>query len=360
MNLAIGQVMQEKKPSFEAFARAYALLQIEADFKHVAEDFRVEEVLPFELGGEGEHVWLHIQKTGCNTEWVARQLARVAGLKPRAIGYAGLKDRHGITCQWFSVQLPGKAAPDWTGLESSEIHILQSIRHRRKLNRGALKQNRFVIRLRNLQGDDVDALESRCQLIATEGVPNYFGEQRFGHGLSNIKAAQHMFEHPHKKLPRHQRSLYLSAARSWLFNTILSQRIKLKNWNRRLEGDAFMLEGSHACFRDDASPELCDRLEQAEIHPTAVLWGSGESLVSGQCAELEAAIINDHSVLGQGLIAADVQQQRRALRVVPGELELQREAADAVLTFSLPAGTYATAVLREMLTLKERKADFVG
>lgn len=263
---------------FEQFAHAYAPLGLSVDFKTCAEDFVVDEHLPFALSGEGEHAWLHIQKRGCNTDWVAKQLAKVAGVRARNVSYAGLKDRHGITSQWFSVQLPGQPDPDWRDIESDEITVLEAKRHGRKLRRGALKENRFQIHLRNLAPDNaIEQFGQRCRSIAQEGVPNYFGEQRFGHHMGNLLSAEQMFSHPEQRIPRHQKSLYLSAARSWIFNQVLSERIHRANWNRRIQGDAFMLEGKSACFQDDTTPDIDDRLLRGDIHPTAVLWGKGNN-----------------------------------------------------------------------------------
>ena len=199
---------------FDQFAHAYEPLAISAHLKTFPEDFIVDEQLPFELSGEGEHAWLHIQKRDCNTDWVAKALAKIAGVRSRCVGYAGLKDRHGLTSQWFSVHMPGLPDPDWQQIESipgdeGNIKLLEAKRHSRKLRRGALKENRFTICLRHLKGrsDDLASLiDQRCQLIAERGVPNYFGEQRFGHDMGNLSAAAYMFSKEELRLPRHKKS----------------------------------------------------------------------------------------------------------------------------------------------------------
>jgi len=341
-------------PNYEQFIRAYEPLGITADFKTNPEDFVVEELLSFSLSGEGEHVWLYIRKRGCNTNWVADLLAKFAGLKQRAVGYAGLKDRHGVTSQWFSVHLPGMEEPDWSLLESEEISILKNVRHSRKLQRGALKENHFHITLRNVTGP-VSALSTRCELIAQQGVPNYFGEQRFGHSLANLAHSESMFLKPEKRISRHKRSLYLSAARSWLFNEILATRILNKTWNRRIAGDVFMLDGKSACFSDDGSDDLDTRIDQLEIHPTAVLWGSGHSMSQAECADLEKSIIDQWPIFRDGLVKAKVQQQRRALRVLSRDMEWSAEGDSFSLAFKLRSGSYATMVLRELVQLNEPK-----
>ena len=345
---------------FDQFEHAYAPLGISAGFKFSPEDFIVDEQLPFELSGEGEHAWLHIQKRGCNTDWVARELAKIAGLRLRCVGYAGLKDRHGITSQWFSVHMPGLPDPDWTQVELIEgeegnIKLLEATRHSKKLRRGALKENRFTIRLRDLKGDDdlATKIDQRCQLIAERGVPNYFGEQRFGHGMANLSAAAYMFSNDDLRLPRHKKSIYLSASRSWIFNRVLSQRVEQDVWDKKIPGDVFMLEGKTACFWDDGSADLDERTSNKEIHPTALLWGEGELRTQAQAAELENRIVDESPVFKQGLCQFKVQQMRRSLRVVPANMSWQRQHEDLLLSFDLPSGCYATMVLRELLELVE-------
>lgn len=143
------------------------------------EDFRVTEIPLFEPTGEGEHAWLRVRKRGTNTTWVAKQLAQLAGIRERDVSYAGLKDRHAVTEQWFSVHLPGQADPDWSAINNDSMQVLEHARHSRKLRRGALKGNVFRIVIRALAGEPVfsrEHLTKRLEQIATEGVPNYFGE----------------------------------------------------------------------------------------------------------------------------------------------------------------------------------------
>ena len=344
-----------------SFAKVYQPLAVSARLKKRVEDFIVEENISVAFSGEGEHCWLYIKKSGCNTDWVAQQLADYCGVKKMAVAYAGLKDRHAVTSQWFSVQLPGKPTPDWADFESSfaadesaeKIQVLQSVRHNRKLQRGALKSNSFKITLRDLS-DTSDAmfesLQQRCLLIAQYGVANYFGSQRFGRNYNNLDQAAKLFSRPRFKIAKHKRGIYLSAARSWLFNCILSERIDRHVWDKRLPGDAFMLDGKSACFKDDETEEIEQRLELNEIHPTAPLWGEGENMVSSQAAELEAHVIDQFPVYRDGLIAARIQSHRRACRVIPGQLEAGRLQDDFVVSFSLPAGSYATVVLAEIFS----------
>lgn len=348
-----------------SFSPVYPSLDVSAKFKLSAEDFMVEENIPFQLSGEGEHCWVYIQKRGCNTDWLAQQLAKYCGVKQMAVSYAGLKDRHAITTQWFSVQLPGLPTPNWTGFEdmfeTGIVKVLQSSRHQKKLQRGALKSNFFKITLHDLSCNDEDMLEKlkqRCLLISQKGVANYFGPQRFGRNGNNLDQAEKFFLKPNRRLPRHKRSIYLSAARSWMFNCILSERIKRKLWDVRLAGDVFMLDGKSACFRDEAEQtqneqpfeSLNERLSSGEIHPTAILWGEGESMVAAQAKELEMEVIDKFPVYRDGLIAARLQSQRRSCRVIPGDMNSYARDKSFVVSFSLPAGSYATVVLAEIFS----------
>ena len=320
----------------------------------VPEDFIVHENLAFEPFGDGEHVFLQIQKIGENTDTVARQLARFADVRQRDIGYAGLKDRHAVTTQWFSVWLPGKPEPDWTSLASDSIKILRSIRHARKLKRGALSGNRFEITVRDWQGDQAKTLE-QLALIKAKGIANYYGEQRFGNQGQNVNKALAMFSG--MKTGREQRSLYLSATRSYLFNQILSARVATGTWNQALAGDTFMFDGSKSCFKSQLpDAEILRRLEAKTIHPSGILWGKGPLDVSADALVIEQKLIDSHHDLAQGLIASGVEKARRALRVNVENLDWQfSNQATLQLCFTLPAGSYATSVLREIIGVQPTK-----
>jgi len=344
-----------RQEQFDQFAHAYPSLNISARFKQTPEDFIVAEELPFELTGQGEHAWLHVRKRNNNTDWVAARIAEYAGVKKHAVGYAGLKDRFAVTTQWFSVYLPGREDVDWNAFQLDGVDLLEATRHQRKLQRGALKHNSFTIRLRELDyagNGSIEQLMQRCELIRQHGVPNYFGEQRFGHDLGNLVDAERMFSQKRKRIPRHKRSLFLSAARSWIFNTILSQRVNAGTWNHRINGDVFMLDGRSACFRDDGTTDLDQRIDNGEIHPSAVLWGDGENMATAECEALESAMVERYPLFKQGLRDARVEQQRRAMRLLVKDIEFRHETDDLILTFSLQAGSYATMVLREIVKLK--------
>jgi tRNA pseudouridine13 synthase len=315
------------------------------------DDFVVDEQLGFEPTGDGEHVFLHIEKRGENSERVAQQLVRYAGVPKVAVGYAGMKDRNAITTQWFSVHLPGMEAPNWRGFESETVRVLASCRHNRKLKKGALTGNCFRITVRGLTACH-ESLLQRLNSVAEQGVPNYFGPQRFGRDGRNVAKAIALFQ-GRRVRDRHRRGLYLSAARSYLFNLILSERVALGNWNRALAGDAMMLNGTQRYFKADViTEEIIKRVETGDIHPTGALWGSGDHDVSGAAAALESGIADRHDVLCKGLDEQRVAISRRSLRLPLNDFRWDfPEKGCLLLTFFLPAGGYATAVLRELIDL---------
>ncbi|KGM52533.1 pseudouridine synthase [Lysobacter concretionis Ko07 = DSM 16239] len=318
------------------------------------EDFFVEELPGFEPGGSGEHLLLTVEKRGMNTAFAARRIAQWAGVGDMAIGYAGLKDRHAVTRQRFSVHLPKKIAPDLATLGDEDLKVLEHHWHGRKLPRGALAGNRFVLVLRDVEGER-DAIESRLADIAARGVPNYFGEQRFGHGGDNIGQALAMFAG--RRVRREERGMLLSAARSALFNQVLAARVAGGCWDTPLEGEVWMLDGSRSVFGPEPFNDiLAQRLAAFDIHPSGPLWGSGELRSAGESAALERAAVADEvsAQLRQGLEHAGLKQERRALRLHPGNLAWRwPDSATLELGFSLPPGTYATVVLAELGAIRE-------
>jgi tRNA pseudouridine13 synthase len=311
------------------------------------EDFQVEEILGYDADGAGEHVLLWVEKRGANTDWVARELARFAGVAPVAVGYAGMKDRHAVTRQTFSVQLAGKPDPDWSAFPHAEVKVLAATRHSRKLKRGALRGNRFVLVLREVQGDRA-AAEQVLQQIAARGVPNYYGEQRFGREGGNVAQARAMFEG--RRVERDKRSFLLSAARSQIFNEVLAARVERHVWDKPLAGEIWSLAGSRSGFGPEPFTDvLAERLARGDIHPSGPLWGQGEPPTQDEAGALEREIGAAYQDLVDGLTAARMDQERRPLRLLPQNLKWRWLDGDALeLVFELPAGTYATVVVREL------------
>ncbi|RUO25811.1 tRNA pseudouridine(13) synthase TruD [Aliidiomarina minuta] len=329
-----------------------------AIFKAQPEDFQVYEELGFELPAEqkAEHHWLYIKKRGANTEFVARQLARFAEVPIKQVSYSGMKDRQAVTEQWFSVQLPATTEIDWNHLQNDEFSILQISRQGRKLRRGTHASNRFIIRLRDIS--DSAALEQALQRVAEKGVPNYFGVQRFGHGGANLSKAQAMFAGRRIK-DRHMRSLLLSSARSYLFNHYLNQRMQLHGLDRLLAGDALLLSGTRSYFIADAdnAEDTEQRLNSGDVELSGPLWGRGATPAQSDAADLESQLLDGFADFREGLEKAGLKQERRALLLRPQAFSWQWLEQDCIVYMRLPAGVYATSVLREVAELQEKASE---
>jgi tRNA pseudouridine13 synthase len=327
-------------------------------------DFRVEEDLGFEPDGEGEHRLLWVRKTDVNTEWVACRLAELAGVRPADVGFAGLKDRRAVATQWFSVPAPRGGEPDWSSLPEG-IEVLDVVAHRRKLRRGALRGNRFRILVRDLaalsgspSGVSTALVEQRLGEIRRLGVPNYFGEQRFGRGGANLLRADALFHGAPRRTPRHQRGLWLSAARSELFNRVLARRVSEQSWSRPLAGDCLNLDGSHSFFRAETiDRDLIERCERLDLHPTGPLWGKGDPPTGGEVCALEEAVVASMPGWDEGLARFGLSQERRALRLPVRDLRGTVVPEGLELAFRLSAGAYATAVLRELIVCEPAQGE---
>ena len=324
-------------------------------------DFIVNEVPAVTPIGTGEHVWLKIRKSGENTDWVAGLLARIAKVNRKDVSYAGMKDRNAITTQWFSIYLPGKISeantPNWQDELPDNVEILEETRHERKLRRGTLKGNQFQITLREceyLNHADIETLEERINAIREKGIPNYFGSQRFGRDFYNLYKAESWFTGKFRPKKRNLQGLYLSSARSWIFNQILSKRVKQQTWDTAVDGDVFMLEGSHSWFTEPLSDDIKQRVNAKELHPTGALWGQGELASQHTVNTLEESIGKTYQHLSQGLCDNKLKQERRNLRLPVNDLTYKiHNGEKIVLNFYLPSGTYATSVLRELIDFKQ-------
>ncbi|MHB8386380.1 tRNA pseudouridine(13) synthase TruD [Metallibacterium sp.] len=332
----------------ESLPRAWGAPPLRGVLRAQPEDFVVEEVLGYAADGAGEHVLLSVQKREANTAWVARKLAEFADVDERAVAWAGRKDRHALTTQALSVHLPGRPDPDWSALNMPGVRVLGAQRHGRKLKRGALAGNRFVLRISKVQGDRAMA-EQRLLQMQARGAPNYFGVQRFGRGGDNIDAARRMFAG--RRVPRAEREMLLSAARAQLFNAVLARRVAQANWNCALDGELWALSGSRAWFGPEPFDALLEqRLAAFDIAPSGPLWGRGPNPAGAACAQLEHAALAAYLDLAEGLAAAGLEHARRALRLDLRGMSWHWHGDDALeLSFTLPAGAYATAVVQELL-----------
>ncbi len=339
------------------------------------EDFAVEELAAFDASGSGEHLLLSIEKRGLTTNDVAARIARWAGIAPMGVGYAGMKDRNAVARQRFSVHLPARKAPALEQLEGDGVSVLAADWHARKLPRGALAGNRFTVWLHAVAGGRA-TIEQRLHALRARGMPNAFGQQRFGRDGDNLAQVRALFAGQRRNMGRDKRSMLLSSARSALFNRVLHARIAAGAWEHGLDGEVWMLDGSHSVF----GPQVLDdalraRADAQDIHPTGPMWGAGALRTQDAAAVLECAALadDDSAALRAGLEAAGLRQERRALRVPLGDLAWQWQQAEAAvagvsgggadgnnttdaaaaspalcLHFSLPPGSYATALLAQL------------
>jgi tRNA pseudouridine13 synthase len=330
-----------------------------ARLRDAPEDFEVTELLGFAPAGEGEHAWLQLQKTGLTTHELQQRVARCAGVARRDVGFSGIKDSRAVTRQWFSVWLPGRADPHWEGLAGEgDVQVLAVARHLRKLKRGVHRGNRFRLVLREVTAKRSE-LERRLQRVRLQGFPNYFGEQRFGYRGSTLAQAQAWASAGGARVSRNRRSLYLSALRASLFNSVLAERVDSGDWNRLLAGDVCMLQGTRSVFAvSEPDAELRQRVLAGDLHPALPLWGRGERIGSGESDRRQTLRLAADAATCRFLEQAGMTLAYRPARALADDFCWQF-CDDGVLRleFVLGAGSYATALLREVLQTDEAVGD---
>lgn len=327
-----------------------------AVLKRDATDFQVIENLGFEPDGEGEHLWLQVRKTDCNTQDLIDALSGNLKVQAKNIGYSGMKDKRAVTTQWLSAVYPianGMPQQDalFAGLEN--VEVLQLNRSGKKLRRGVHRSNTFIIRLYDIDSGRTE-IDHQLDVISKQGFPNYFGEQRFGIDGRNVDHARSMFSRK-RKLTRLKRSLYLSAARSWLFNKVLDARIDAGMWQQVIPGDVCMLAGSNSIFTcDQPDEEIQQRYNIQDIHITGPLYGRGESMATAQAFALESSCLATEQLLCDGLEQAGLKNERRALRATASELNWNWPDENTLeLSFTLDRGVYATSLLCEIVQAQQ-------
>ena len=316
-------------------------------------DFIVREELGYPLAGEGEFVAVKVRKTNANTLFVGEQLAKFVGISAKNMSYAGLKDRHAVTEQWFCLHLAGKETPDFSAFECEGVEILEVTRHNRKIRTGALEGNHFELLLRDVV--ETDELKQRLNQLQEIGFPNYFTEQRFGRDGHNLTQAQRWASGEISVKDRKKRSFYLSAARSEVFNLVVSQRIADQQMQTVLLGDYLQLAGSNSFFEVKAEDLMRSqqRLDEKDVLLTAPLIGENSLEQNGN--ECEKAIVAQHKNLISLMKKERMNAARRAMLCKPQDLRWQFEPEGLRLTFFLNSGSYATGLVRELITLNEEE-----
>jgi tRNA pseudouridine13 synthase len=348
--------------------KAYPETSAHGILKRNPEDFQVDEIPLAIPAGEGEHIYLHIKKREVNTHWVGRLLAEKFGVKENDVSYAGQKDRYAVTTQWFSIYAPKvEMVLEARPFPDEDIEILSQTRHTKKLRRGDLVGNRFNITLRDVKAnaeilEDINeekkvsldelkqSIEENLQAIKKNGVPNYFGLQRFGRGGGNMDQALAMLTGQRREKNRQKKSMYLSAARSYIFNQVLAARIEKGLWGKPLAGDI------------DVSGAETQAAEKA----TAPMWGRGRLTSLAETLELEKTISEPYQDLCDGMEHAGLNQERRDIVSNSEnmqwqwlEQDLAAESAESEgeltlnISFALASGHYATSLLQEFMQVEE-------
>jgi tRNA pseudouridine13 synthase len=334
-----------------------ARLSIGGVLKAEPEDFIVEEIPAYEPAGEGEHLFLWIEKRDVSGDALLGRLARALAISRGEIGMAGLKDRRAVTRQWISV--PARVEPAMGSLEIEGVRILSRIRHVNKLKAGHLSGNRFEILLRDIRPDSQAVVEELVQQINQRGVPNLYGDQRFGiDGQTlDLGLALLLGEKSPRDIPYQRRKflvrLALSSVQSALFNDVLADRLERGELSRVLPGDVMQVVASGGCFlsRDAAADQL--RCDAGEIVVTGPMFGP--KMMQPEGLPLEA----ENRALERWNVAADafsrfkdvIPGTRRPFTMRPGNLIATIEGTTLRLSFELPSGSYATALLREFQKL---------
>lgn len=300
---------------------------VEFAFKLHPEEFQVTELRSASFDHRPLHAYLWLQKRDRTTIDVVRQLAQAAEQPESSIGYAGMKDRFAVTRQWLSIPSDALSAVQAEIEQDVSLELLATAAHGRKLRRGELSGNRFVLVLHDASG----VTDTTLARLAHSGAPNYFGAQRFGHNHQNLERAERWLEQRQtargrgRQIKSFTKGLHLSVLRSFLFNEVLAARVREDSWNRVIEGD------------------LC-----VGANATAPLWGRGRSTTAGLAAQTESQALQSHVALCEGLEYAGVKQARRALVLRPQQMRWLRKDDTLSLRFDLPSGSYATSLLAEL------------
>ncbi len=319
--------------------------------KDQPEDFEVEEIPAYEPSGTGEFLFLWIEKRDLGAEYFARQLAQRLGVRPDEVGMAGLKDRRAVTRQWVSV--PASAEPRLNQLEGEGIRLLRVSRHANKLRPGHLHGNRFHVRIRDVEPGLTNMLNVVLLQIIYHGLPNFYGEQRFGREGETLRLGLKLLsgQEGAGRTKKFLRKLALSAVQSALFNAYLARRMKEGLLHQVLPGDVMAKRPAGGMFRADDLPAEQQRFDNRQIVPAGPIYGRKLFPSAGQAAQREAEVLADAGLTPQSFhgFGKLLQGTRRHNLVFFEDLHGELEGRDVLLAFTLPAGSYATVLLREIM-----------
>ncbi|TNF66380.1 MAG: tRNA pseudouridine(13) synthase TruD [Gammaproteobacteria bacterium] len=322
------------------------------EFKSLVDDFLVTELLNVEFTGSGEHHWVYIQKNNLHTEEVAKVLAKFVNIPAKDVGFSGMKDKYAITEQWFSLYLPGQRQPCWQQFNHQGISILKTAQHQKKLRRKLHDGNWFNITIRNATLDYVK-LTQAIHTVKTDGVPNYYAQQRFGYDNSNIKLLERWFK-GEVNPPLKRKKWLLSVYRSYLFNHYLDYRRKYCPLNEVLLGDIMQFDQSNSVYQIANNEDLIKaqmRIKSHQAYPVGPLWGQKGKLFftddAKEVLEKAFALISSEWLEPPKLKPFKLELDFRSLILMPKKLTAHYDLNSQTLklTFMLPAGGYATTVL---------------
>jgi len=323
--------------------------------KDEPEDFVVEEIPAYEPCGEGEHLYLWVEKRDVSADALQSHLSRQFGCSRNDIGMAGLKDRRAVTRQWVSA--PAKCESRVCAVETENIHLLRCDRHRNKLRTGHLKGNQFEIRLRECDAGGHNAATAIAEQIARRGVPNLYGDQRFGFDGGTLRLGLDLLTgaaSPSSISPAKRKFLLrlaLSAAQSALFNEVLARRLAEGRMHTVMAGDVMQVVRSGGPFVVEDAPTEQARFDQRETVITGPMFGPEMKSPAGPAAEFESQVLSDWSLTRAAFerFRNLTPGTRRPLLVWPENLDVHGDAYDLLIRFTLTPGAYATSVLREFL-----------
>ena len=313
----------------------------------VDEDFVVDEVPAYPPAGHGGHLFVQFEKRGLTTREAVTHLANALGVNPRDAGVAGQKDKHAVTTQWASFERVTADAA--LRLEVPNVRVLAAEPHPHKLRTGHVRANRFELIIR--EASDLDAAREVIAQLQQDGVPNYYGEQRFGVGERNVARACAMLRGEARVRDRFERKMLMSALQSSLFNRWLAQRVTERLYAQPVLGDLLRKEDTGGLFINQDNAEAQRRMEAWEVSATGPMFGASMRRAEAEAAVREQAIF-DASGLTEEMFAAHAKAgegTRRAARVRLTNCEVERVEVGLRIRFELPSGAYATTVLREVM-----------
>lgn len=343
-------MVYRKRPTMMLPYLTRSFAPFDADFRATPEDFEVEEIAAYPATGTGEHAFAFIEKRGLTTRDAVRALCERVGADPDAAGWAGLKDRHAVTRQWISIF---GASPDALLRADLEgIRVLEATLHPQKLRTGHLRANRFRIRLRRFERARIEELRWLLSELEQHGLPNYYGEQRFGRDGNNAERALRWVR-GEARAPRagFQRKLQMSALQSQIFNRCVAQRVQSSTLGKIYPGDLVKKHESGGLFVAPDVEGTQARADAWEISPTGPIFGAKMRWPEGDARAREEALFADSGLTLDRLIKWKrvAPGTRRFVRVPVVNLQLTVSDNTVELDFTLPAGSYATILVREIL-----------